>query len=95
MGNGLDVVAGQAGNDGLHERCLNGLAGPDRECLELAFDVHRVLPCKPGPNWTSFSQGAMAGHTGGNAIICNTLQGYGLSLAKQSVFLCQRSEFIG
>ncbi len=66
------------------------LAGPAGECLELAFDIRRVLPRKPGPYGAPLSEGAMAYNTGRNTACCEiTLPGYRLSPAKQSVVFSQ------
>ena len=58
------------------------LAGPTGECLELAFDIHRILPRKPGPYGAPFSESAMARYTGRNTMLRDSMPGYRLSMAK-------------
>jgi len=62
--NCFDVIVTQSSHRGLHKCRLSRLAGSVGECLELALDIHHVLPRKPGPRGVPLSKGAMAINAG-------------------------------
>jgi len=74
---------------------LSCLAGPAIERLQLAFDVHCVLPRKSGADLTPLSKITVASCACRHALRRNSIPGNGLSLLKHAVLARQNLEFIG